>query len=239
MSVGARGELRDWEIFNRSATRQKTPYGFFSIAVKKGDKVDTRVLEARLQPPYAESHGFHPSTTAGLPRFAHSEMRGEYPYCWVSLWDDELPLTVTLEAYTPLIPHEPDDSGLPAATLTYTVKNTGAESVRGHHSRQPNKRRWLHRSRPVRRPKDPRIRSNVNELRNEQGLTGVYLWSKKYGQDNILHGSLALATTNKNTTNKPHWLRSGWWDPLREFWDDLQDARLAPQLHGPQRGWQN
>ncbi|MFA5868123.1 MAG: GH116 family glycosyl-hydrolase, partial [Candidatus Bathyarchaeia archaeon] len=88
VSVGARGELRDWEIFNRSAKGQRMPYGFFSIAIRQGDRVDTRVLESRLQPPYAESHGFHPSTTAGLPRFAHSLMRGEYPLCWVELWDE-------------------------------------------------------------------------------------------------------------------------------------------------------
>ena len=81
VSVGARGELRDWEIFNRSGKGQRMPYGFFSVAVKQADRVETRVLEGRLVPPYTESHGFHPSTTAGLPRFAHSSLRGEYPLC--------------------------------------------------------------------------------------------------------------------------------------------------------------
>jgi uncharacterized protein (DUF608 family) len=34
VSVGARGELRDWEIFNKSAKGQRMPYGFFSISVR-------------------------------------------------------------------------------------------------------------------------------------------------------------------------------------------------------------
>jgi len=230
VSVGARGELRDWEVFNRSAKGQSMPYGFFSIAVREGDKVDVRVLESRLQPPYTESHGFHPSTTAGLPRFAHSEMRGEYPLCWVDLWDDELPLEVTLKAYTPLIPHEPDDSGLPAAALTYTVINTGTIPIEVTIVGSLTNAVGFTGADQFGALKTGGFGGNVNELRSENGLTGVYLSSKKHPIEDILHGSLVLATTNKYTTAKPHWLRSGWWDSLREYWDDLQDCALT--LHG-------
>ena len=228
VSVGARGELRDWEIFNRSAKGQRMPYGFFSIALKQGGKVETRVLESRLQPPYVESHGFHPSTTAGLPRFAHSEMRGEYPILWVDLWDDELPVKVTLEAYTPLIPHEPEDSGLPAAALTYTVKNISTTPIEVTVVGSITNAVGFTGVDQFGALKMQGFGGNVNELRSESGLTGVYLWSQKHLEGDILHGSLVLATTNNHTTAKPHWLRSGWWDPLREYWDDLQDGQLTP-----------
>jgi len=227
VSVGSRGELRDWEIFNRSGKGQKMPYGFFSIAVKQGDKVETRVLESRLVPPYAESHGFHPSTTAGLPRFAHSSLRGEYPLCWVDIWDDELPIKVTLEAYTPLIPHEPEDSGLPAAILTYTVKNTGKEPIEATIVGSLTNLVGFTGVDQFGALNKVGLGGNINEERKEAGLTGVYLHSTKHPEGDILHGSLALATTNKKPTVKPHWLRSGWWDALREFWDDLQDAKLT------------
>jgi uncharacterized protein (DUF608 family) len=227
ISVGARGELRDWEIFNRSAKGQNMPYGFFCIAVKQGGKVDTRILEARLQPPYAVSHGFHPSTMAGLPRFANSEMRGEYPLCWVDLWDEELPIEVTLEAYTPLIPHDPDDSGLPAAVLNYTVRNVGTVPIEvtivgsltnavGHTGVDQ-----------FGALKTQGFGGNITEQRGEPGITGIYLYSKKHPADDILHGSLTLATTNNRAMAKPHWLRSGWWDALRDFWDDMQDGTLT------------
>jgi len=228
VSVGARGELRDWEIFNRSAKGQRMPYGFFSIAIKQNGRVETRVLESRLVPPYAESHGFHPSTTAGLPRFAHSSLRGEYPLCWVDLWDEELPVKVTLEAYTPLIPHEPEDSGLPAAILTYTVKNTDTKPIEVMIVGSLTNLVGFTGVDQFGALNKSGLGGNVNEERNEPGITGVYLHSKKHtDDDNILHGSLALTTTNKKPTVKPHWLRSGWWDALREYWDDLQDAKLT------------
>jgi hypothetical protein len=130
VSLGSRGDLRDWEIFNRSAKGQKLPYSFFSMAVVKGDgKPDARVLEGRLVPPFAESHGFHPNTAAGLPHISDSRLMGEYPFAYVKFEDETLPVEVSLEAYTPFIPHEPDESGLPAAVLTYRVRNTGGEPV--------------------------------------------------------------------------------------------------------------
>ena len=39
---------------------------------------------------------------------------------------------------------------------------------------------------------------------------------------------MSLVTTYPDVTVKPHWLRSGWWDFLQEFWDDLaDDGRLT------------
>ncbi|MEM2981154.1 MAG: GH116 family glycosyl-hydrolase, partial [Thermoproteota archaeon] len=37
VSLGGRGNLRDWEIFNRPGKGKNLPYTFFSIWFKKGD----------------------------------------------------------------------------------------------------------------------------------------------------------------------------------------------------------
>src|SRR5882762_455444 len=53
ISLGGRGQLRDWEIFNRPDKGNSPPYAFPSIWVQsRNDKPQTRVLEARIQPPY-------------------------------------------------------------------------------------------------------------------------------------------------------------------------------------------
>jgi non-lysosomal glucosylceramidase len=45
ISIGARGELKDWEIFNRPAKGNKVPYSFFSIWAKTdGGKGIAKVL---------------------------------------------------------------------------------------------------------------------------------------------------------------------------------------------------
>src|SRR6185436_18782476 len=70
VSLGARGDLRDWEIFNRPAKGTLLPNTFFMVRLQReGHEPIMRVLEGRIQPPYALSHGFEPSTSAGLPRF--------------------------------------------------------------------------------------------------------------------------------------------------------------------------
>ncbi len=44
----------------------------------------------------------------------------------------------------------------------------------------------------------------------------------------LSYGSMSLVTTYPDVTVKPYWLRSGWWDFLQEFWDDLaDDGRLT------------
>jgi len=125
VSVGARGEFRDWEIFNTPGKGNKLDYTFFSIYVKAKDGSPTaRVLEARLHPPFSGGSGFPSGEAAGLPRFADSRMKGEYPFVTIDFEDEEIPLKVSLEAFTPFIPLNPEASGIPCAILRYKVKNT-------------------------------------------------------------------------------------------------------------------
>src|SRR5687768_13797918 len=95
VSLGSRGDLRDWEIFNTSAKGNIVPNTFFAIRAQLlGQEPVMRVLEGELQPPYLLSHGYHPSLHGGLPRFRQSSFRGEYPFAWVALDDPDVPVRV-------------------------------------------------------------------------------------------------------------------------------------------------
>ncbi|HWQ15210.1 MAG TPA: GH116 family glycosyl-hydrolase [Roseiflexaceae bacterium] len=231
VSLGARGDLRDWEIFNRPAKGTRMPNTFFVIRAQAGDAPPvTRVLEGPLPPPHARSHGYHPSTAAGLPRLRAATLRGAYPLATVTFADEQLPLAVELEAYTPLVPLDPDDSGIPCAVLTYRVQNTAAEPVRltivgslfnavggVTYDRFGNL-------------SSAGLGGNVNEAREEDGLRGLLLRSTRYAPTERQFGELALATTHPHVTIKPAWLRGAWWDELQEFWDDLVDDGLLTDL---------
>src|SRR5216683_270424 len=53
IGLGGRGQLRDWEIFNRPDKGASPAYAFPSIWVQTGkDTPLARVLESRIQPPY-------------------------------------------------------------------------------------------------------------------------------------------------------------------------------------------
>src|SRR2546423_13210477 len=80
VSLGGRGQLRDWEIFNRPGKGKLLPYTFFALwARREGAEPVARVLERRLLPPYAAGHGLPPGTVSGLPRLKEARFRGEYP----------------------------------------------------------------------------------------------------------------------------------------------------------------
>src|SRR5438034_2379872 len=92
VSLGGRGQLRDWEIFNRPGKGKVLPYSFFAIwARPEGGAPVARVLERRLLPPYAQGSGMPTATVSGLPRLKEARFRGEYPFVWIEFEDDSLP----------------------------------------------------------------------------------------------------------------------------------------------------
>jgi uncharacterized protein (DUF608 family) len=229
VSIGARGELRDWEIFNRPAKNSRLPNTFFALhAQAEGQPAITRVLEGPIPPPHTWSHGYHPATGAGLPRLASATMRGEYPFVTIAFEDPKLPVRAQLEAFTPLIPLDPDDSGLPCGIFTFTLTNTTQTPVA------------LTLVASLTNPiggigYDPfgnLIEAGEGRARNayrEEGdRRGLDFSVENIPADDLRYGSLSLVTDHKDVTYKRAWMRGAWWDFLQEFWDDLTaDGRLT------------
>ena len=231
VSLGARGDLRDWEIFNSPAKGNNLPNTFFAIRLQPvdGDSI-TRVLEGPVQAPHILSHGYHPTTSNGLPRFAKSTFRGEYPLASIQFEDDSLPVSVELEAYTPLIPLNPQDSGIPCAILTYSVTNTSTQSLNltlvGSIA---NPVGGLRRDAFGNLGQDGQSHS-VNENRDDGDLRGLFLRAAAGETDDLHFGNMALVTDHQQVTVKRAWLRGAWYDFLREFWNDLTDDGLLNDL---------
>src|SRR5579859_5842092 len=69
ISLGGRGQLRDWEIFNRPNKGYAPSYGFPSIWAQAGNrKAVARVLESRILPPYEGASGLGSNNAPGLSR---------------------------------------------------------------------------------------------------------------------------------------------------------------------------
>ncbi|MGH9664000.1 MAG: GH116 family glycosyl-hydrolase, partial [Bryobacteraceae bacterium] len=124
ISLGGRGQLRDWEIFNRPDKGNSPTYALPSIwAQTAGAKPVARVLEARILPPYQGASGLGSENAPGLSRLATATFTGEFPLAHIDFRDPAFPVRVSLDAFSPFVPHEPDDSGLPVAVLRYRVTN--------------------------------------------------------------------------------------------------------------------
>lgn len=66
---------------------------------------------------------------SGVENIAHTRMQGWFPRAVLDYDDPALPVTVRLNAFSPLIPHNVKDSGLPVACLDYVVTNPTQKTV--------------------------------------------------------------------------------------------------------------
>ena len=118
--LGGDGKLWHWDIFNVPDGSEFHKYHGphyakpreptspleqgFAVKITRGSEVQLRTLDR-----------------AG---FADVSFRGQYPIGTVAYRDDDAPVAVTLEAFSPFVPLDADDSGLPATIMHYTVRNT-------------------------------------------------------------------------------------------------------------------
>ena len=231
VSLGARGDLRDWEIFNHPGKGTRLPNTFFAIRAQAGAApAVVRMLEGPLPPPHSLSHGYHPWTAAGLPRLAGATFRGEYPFAWITFDDPALPVRVELEAFTPFVPLDAAASGLPCAVLTYTLTNPTAEPVAITLAGS-----LVNPVGGIGFDAFGNIAAggtglNINEAREEGNLRGLLLRSEQHAPDTLAYGDLTLATAHPQVTIKRAWLRGAWYDFLQEFWDDFAADGLLTDL---------
>ena len=66
---------------------------------------------------------------AGAPGVTAVEFSGEYPFAWLRYLDGALPIDLRMECFSPFIPLNTKDSGLPAVVFRFTAKNRGAEPI--------------------------------------------------------------------------------------------------------------
>ncbi len=120
--LGGDGGLWHWDIFNRLVSTGAEHYANpmkaaspieqgFAILVRQGGQRQVRTLDRG--------------------GFGEVSFIGEYPIGYVDYRDGSLPVTVSLEAFSPFIPLNVRDSSLPVTVMRFTVKNTGSEKVEG------------------------------------------------------------------------------------------------------------
>ncbi len=242
VSLGGRGDLRDWEIMNRpakhfvpAAVRNMGP--FFAVRARSaGGEPVMRALEGPLDT--AEYDGDMGSYTCGhgLARFRDCRFEATYPLAQVVLSDPMMPLKARLEAFNPLVPEDADRSGLPVAMLRYVIENTSTEdldvtvcgSLPNFIGIDGSKTdvSWTGKGNPVGAAK------NRNRYRDEDGLRGLFMDSEGVADTDPAWGTLALLTPDTGeVTYREAWRKKvRWGGSLLDFLDDLrEDGRLDPR----------
>jgi non-lysosomal glucosylceramidase len=235
VSLGGRGQLRDWEIFNRPGKGKQLPYTFFSLwAQQEGGSAVARVLEARLQPPYGGVFGVPAHLAAGLPRLASARFVGAYPFARIDFNDEALPAEVSLEAFNPFIPGNLEDSGIPVAIFLWSLTNRGSQPMRATVALSLMNAVGYDGLAPLFSRRGHLYGRNLNRVVDEGPLRGLHMSSARYGPEDARFGTMALATVWPQTTACAHWERADWYDDIQRFWEDFSDdGRLEPSDETP------
>src|SRR4051812_7041797 len=172
VALGGRGDLRDWEVVNRPAKGFAPKHTFFALHARTaGTAGFTRVLEGPLDTSlYEGSHGA-PTPNHSLPRFCDCSFETAYPLGQIALGDPDVPLTVRLQAFNPLIPADAERSGIPVAVLRYALTNPGDRPVDA--AICGNHQNFIGTDGSAGAP-----RTNRNVFREADGLWGVLLSSE-------------------------------------------------------------
>lgn len=233
VSLGGRGDLRDWEIMNRGALGYLPAFKlvpptiangpFFALYYKQPDSTGRiRVLEGPVPAEEYSGDWGADAVNSGFPRFQATSFAAAYPLAQVDFKHSNVPMNVRLEAFNPLIVGNADKSGIPVAILRYVLTNTSNEpleaAIGGMVPNYIGADGWS--GTPVK---------NVNEYRSDAGISGIYMTSEGVDSLDVNWGTMALTTTESATvTHRTSWAPLGWNWTFREFWDDfIEDGELV------------
>jgi len=215
IALAGDGSLSQWQIFNHVNKEARIPDSFFAVwARPQGGEAVRRVLQTRPL-------GFpdYPPCVDAL------EYVGEYPIARLRYLDPELPVAVELEAFSPFIPLNPKDSGLPVIVFIFSVGNTGRKPVDvaliaslqnavGYDGFSP----MLGNREQV---ENVGYGGNVNRVVKRPGLTAVHMTSTGVEGDSPNFGTMTLATLSGEASYLSQWTTR------RTLWLGLQDGRLG------------
>jgi uncharacterized protein (DUF608 family) len=216
--VDGTGSLSSFSIQNRPDL-WNSPLLFSAISIKDGAVPIARVLEAQVPTwklcfpwdrNFRSSGGGAGGTSFGLPRFESARFESRFPFARIQLIDEDVPLEISITAWSPFIPGNPDDSGLPLGTLEYHFKNPTSrpiEAIYSFHSR------------------------NFIGKKDTESVTGMangFVLRNGAGSEKpATEGDVACWTDSPDTKLNLCWIRSGWYDPLNIIWRTISEGLIV------------
>jgi len=221
ISLGGRGDLRDWEIFNRPNKGKALPFTFVALWVRRqGDAPIVKVVEGPPEPPFRGGFGYPRERAQGLPHMSSARFSGAYPIAELAFEDPLVPLEITLEAFNPFVPLDTDASSLPVAILRYRLRNTGTRPVEAALAFSILNPIGYDGTAAIGSNRFQGFGQNVTRVRREGPLVGLDMTSLKYDTDDVRNGSMALLTTATDVSARAAWEPGAWFDSFTKWFDE-------------------
>ncbi|MCG8320801.1 MAG: non-lysosomal glucosylceramidase [Cytophagales bacterium] len=233
VSIGGRGDLRDWELMNRGALGYLPAFKlveptisngpFFALYYKQqSGEANVRVLEGPVSVREYYGDWGADAVNSGFPRFESTGFAAAYPLAQINFEHKAVPVDVRLEAFNPLVIGDADKSGIPVAVLRYVLTNNTDRpietSVVGMVPNYIGVDGW-----------SGEPKGNYNSYRESGDIKGLYMFSEGVDPKDVNWGTMALTTTaSEGITYRTSWAKLGWNWTFREFWDDfIADGALV------------
>ncbi len=187
--------------------------GMFAAISVKGIKNGAKLLEGPV--PDWKKFGLHDAglglggATIGLPHFRSASFTAKFPFATIDISDPDLPLAVQLTGWSPFIPGDENNSGLPSGAIEYKFINTGDTTLEPVFSF--NAKNFL---------SVDKGNNSIRPIQNGFVLTEAGTTEKPYPTD------FAVYTDDAATQVDHCWFRGAWWDPFTMAWNAVKNAEV-------------
>jgi uncharacterized protein (DUF608 family) len=207
------GALREWQIFNHVNKRELIPDSFFAIRAQvERDKPVAKVLQS--------------APVGNLPHVQATEFIGEYPIGFVRYIDRELPVQVSLESFSPMIPLNAHDSAIPGVLFVFTVKNPASRTASVSLLASLQNAVGYDGYTTVDGVKFAGYGGNANAVSRDGGVTTVQMTNTRLDRAAKAYGTMTLGAMSAEATPLVHWADA------KDWWDDF-----AARGHLPDTAW--
>jgi uncharacterized protein (DUF608 family) len=215
------------QVFNEPLT--------FSTLTIKGEKNIAKVLEGPVpswkifgSPGTGNGAG---GTSYGLPHFDNASFLARFPFGTITLQDDEIPLEVEVNGWSPFIPGDADNSSLPVGALEFTFKNPTNSAIEALYTF--NTRNFMKIEIPSEWGGQFHPGDSIASIRN-----GFILSQAGSAEAPHYHGDCAVFVDDNTAIIDHCWFRGGWWDAVTMLWKHIQEMnpRSTPVQSGSVSG---
>src|SRR5829696_4791878 len=217
VALGGDGGLRQWQIHNQLNHRGFVPDSFFAIRVTSTEPPVNviRVLQGRevadlpLDPTPLVNDDHIPDDQRRLvqlfPGVQRTEFEAVYPFARIDYLDDDLPLEIGLEAFTPFVPLDEWSSGLPAAVFRFTLRNpTGLHLQGALAATLQNAVGWDGLT-PISGNRTPLYGGNTNRVRRSPDRSSLVMENHTLPPDHPGAGQMVLTALAGNVRVYEQW----------------------------------
>lgn len=231
IGLGGNGMLIDWEIFNRPNKGGSNSPSFFAVTAEYPDgRRVVKVLQGDSRKNYSGMYmsrryagfGFGPEidSMCGYPHFESVIFDGRFPTATLTFSDKGFPGEVVMEAWSPFIPLDSENSSIPVALFDISVKN-GRDDVKYEVVFS------------VRNPFDASLNNDVSR----DGLTAVRLDCADKSKDDIGYGDLTVAVDSADAVVLKYRRRGSSKESAMIFCGELESGKYTQRNYSePGRG---